>query len=430
MGTDFLARLEAAEMRDSERSNYSERSGTGSPATEPPISSQKSQSSNGGSGDGQSGWCEHHSADAGGPRELRRPPKASSGSISAASGESSSRGAGRRRSKHPRGGEESAGTVSGGTGRRKRRETGDATPLSSYPCRHGSGLNDGGSHGRHGHSKSRRSAAEIRCPAVAAEPSGDIADRSGGAHDLPELDVQIVISATWAEEAGAPGDDAPLNATQLAARVAMLKARRTGVGVELREHARAKEGILGREPTEAENQADEWWCGRKASLCLGSPALTAPACNLMAAFWSAAQSPRPGSQEACHMSGPRCRPTPMLAHWPCRCALKSEEGRAARPLLKVAPTPMSTAIPSLPGFTGGSSLASAASSLCPGGLDASGGSARALEGGQHNLSIFKPTGACPCRGSKAARAGAEAGARERGRGRRELACGAAQEGGR
>ena len=48
----------------------------------------------------------------------------------------------------------------------------------------------------------------------------------------PELDMHLVLSATWPEEGDAPGSEVQLGASQLAARVAMLKARRTGVAVE------------------------------------------------------------------------------------------------------------------------------------------------------------------------------------------------------
>ena len=79
----------------------------------------------------------------------------------------------------------------------------------------------------------------------------------------PELDVHLVLSATWLEDGDAPGSDPQLGASQLAARMAMLKARRTGVAVELREHVRAKQGVMGREPSAKECRADEWW----AAMC-------------------------------------------------------------------------------------------------------------------------------------------------------------------
>ena len=76
--------------------------------------------------------------------------------------------------------------------------------------------------------------------------------------------MHLVLSATWPEEGDAPGSEVQLGASQLAARVAMLKARRTGVAVELREHVRAKQAVMGREPSAAECRADEWWAAMHA----------------------------------------------------------------------------------------------------------------------------------------------------------------------
>ena len=106
----------------------------------------------------------------------------------------------------------------------------------------------------------------------------------------PELDVHLVLSATWLEDGDAPGSDPQLGASQLAARMAMLKARRTGVAVELREHVRAKQGVMGREPSTKECRADEWWaamCSEASSAAvMGSRVLRSKDFKLAISFLS------------------------------------------------------------------------------------------------------------------------------------------------
>ena len=250
-------------MRDSARSNYSDHSPapsaagshSGSQNITHSRSASKTSLESGSSGQGHRRRADHR-----GEGDQKRPPRtptrAPTTTAGTPGGEGSRPSSRRRRPSGEGGGGGGSGGGSGGHGGRRRRAQSGSTPPSSDPRRHS-----------HGHAKSRRTATTSSPRAGAAGPQLGAAGPSGVAPEpspTPELDMHLVLSATWLEEGEGDAPGSELGASQLAARMAMLKARRTGVAVELREHVRAKQGIMGREPSAEECRADEWWAAMRS----------------------------------------------------------------------------------------------------------------------------------------------------------------------